>query len=308
MITANLILASLNDRTNEILYTFAVRYPRIILPEVNTHRMFSRNTASSRAKPAKVIRHQVLHDPFLPLHIGRNQRGMQAGKEFTGVRFEVARRLYGAARYPALAAHLLMEKFGVHKQITNRLIEPWVWVDQLISATDWGNFLFQRTHHAAEPHMQQLANLINEEIYEARVELKHMRTYGGTVGREGTLRILQHGEWHLPFISLGEQAALGIEDAKKVSAARCARVSYKLPDTGETSTLNRDLELYDRLALRVDNPGDPRHLSPLEHPAQAQPDRVYYGNFFSFKQLRKFIPNEDGQLLYIRGRVISSRY
>jgi len=51
----------------DALITFELIMPRIILAEFNTHRAFSRNSASSRAIPAKKMIESVATDPFIPV-------------------------------------------------------------------------------------------------------------------------------------------------------------------------------------------------------------------------------------------------
>src|SRR5271157_2039061 len=119
-IDSKLILTSKNRETGVSLYTFVLTYPRVILPEVNTHRMLSRNTASSRAIPARRQRSRVLAAPFVPISVGKNQKGMQAGDELDGWRRTVAINTWKLARYPSVLASWVLEKVGAHKQMVNR--------------------------------------------------------------------------------------------------------------------------------------------------------------------------------------------
>lgn len=288
-IDAKIQLASLNKETGDVLSTFILTYPRIILPEILTHRKISRSTASSRATPARRIRGQVLEDPFVPSYIDKNVRGMQGGEPLTGGALAKAKAIYKYARIPACGAHWLMEKVGVHKQITNRLLEPWVWVEQVVSATEWDNFFKLRTHWMAEPHFQELAKKMMSAQVAAHLHLAKMLSLGIT--REGdawgdsaienkavkNLAILKPGDWHLPFCeSMMNSKEQNV--GKIVSTARCARVSYYLKD-GALSDYQSDLALYNRLCE-----SDPKHLSPLEHPAQAIPGK--WANFTGFRQHR----------------------
>jgi hypothetical protein len=290
-IKSELLLASINAKTQDILYTWVLTYPRVILAEVNTHRMASKNTSSSRAIPSSKQRRKVVQDPFIPLHIGTNRKGMQAGEELAGWKRSAAEMIWRGSRYPQVWASWAMEKLGVHKQIVNRLVEPYTWTQQLFSATEVDNFFWLRDHPDAEPHFQELAGQMRKQVeyvraYSKRVYIDLQCAY--------PIQWLQPGEWHLPFVDAKEREVLGLDYAKKTSSARCARVSYVLPETGSKSTLQRDLELFERLAIREEYSDDPRHLSPLEHPAQAMEQSVYCGNFRGFKQFRKEIPHESG--------------
>jgi hypothetical protein len=304
-INSRLLLASKNAVTGDILYTFVWTYPRIILPEVNTHRMLSRNTASSRAKPTKKVRSEVRRDMFVPTHIGANRKGMQAGDELTGWRRTAAELVWKAAGHTMVAAHYALDKLGVHKQITNRVVEPWTWTEQIVSATELDNLFLLRDHHMAEPHFAELAAQAHGQADAVRDTFRVMERRGERFRQsrgndfipDRTVQILRPGEWHLPFSSILDEVLwerlrscrLPVEVLKKISAARCARVSYNLPDTGERSDIKRDLELFDRLAG-----SNPKHLSPLEHQAMAVEDPWFTGNFRGFKQFRKEIEGESG--------------
>jgi hypothetical protein len=340
-IRSKLILASRNEYTGDVLYTFVLTYPRNLLAEMNTHRAFSRNTASSRAVPSKKYRAAVLSNPFTPLKIGAQQKGMQAGQELSGWRRRAVEAIWNAARYPNVLASYLIEKLGAHKQVGNRLLEPWVWVEQIVSTTDLKNFFALRDHWMAEPHFQMLAKQMHEQVDRVnnllRFANEHGRmpnpmhfqywipSLGESVEFETTVQRLKAGQWHLPFVTPEDQfepefnaynhyepaRERTIEELKKISAARCARVSYYLPENGQRSDIQRDIELYDRLVVRgvkefatgflggpktdvqvVDK--DPIHASPVEHQATPMTTSTYSGNFKGFMQHRKELQGEDG--------------
>src|SRR5271163_5275337 len=163
-VESKLILASKNSVTGVNLYTFVLAYPRVILPEVNTHRMLSRNTASSRAIPSKKQRAKVLNDPFVPISMGANQKGMQAGEELTGWRRYVAIKTWELARYPMVGASWILDKVGAHKQVVNRIVEPWTWTQQIVTATDLNNVFKLRNHPDAEPHFRILAEQMQNQV------------------------------------------------------------------------------------------------------------------------------------------------
>lgn len=301
-IDSKLILTSKNRDTGVNLYTFVLNYPRVILAEVNTHRMLSRNTASSRAIPAWKQRSRVLRDPFVPSSIGRNQKGMQAGEELGGWRRFAAVQTWKLARYPALLASWILDKAGAHKQVTNRIVEPWTWTQQVVTATDLKNFFKQRNNPDAEPHIRELARLMQDQVdcVETLFDIVDFdcRNPDGSPAALGPVnpdmgvfdvQMLRPGDWHLPFVETRESKALpsDLETLKKVSAARCARTSYYLPESGEWSTVDRDAELCSRLSASA-------HWSPFEHVATPVPEDEYVGNFRSWKQYRKEFPGEHG--------------
>lgn len=297
-VESKLILVSKNSVTGVNLYTFVLTYPRFILAEVNTHRMLSRNTASSRAIPSKKQRERVLNNPVVPTSIGANQKGMQAGEELTGWRRFVAIQTWKLARYPMVAASWILDKVGAHKQVVNRIVEPWTWTQQIVTCTDLKNVFKLRNHKDAEPHFHELARQMQaqvelaERIFDADLFEIHHRITGGThynvaVGAGiFTMQILKPGQWHMPFIELSD-VTTDVEALKQVSTARCARVSYYLPENGQRSDAGRDVELCGRLS-------GSGHWSPFEHVATPSAHDTYFGNFRSWVQYRKEFDAEHG--------------
>lgn len=282
-IVAKILADSITDGAHR-LTTFELTYPRFIHSELLTHRMLSRNSASSRAIPAEKLRARTLVDPAVPLHWGKNQKGMQANEELTPVQQAQAKRWWTDARNMAAGFHAAGEELGLHKQIVNRLIEPWMMITVICSATEWANFFALRRHKDAEPNFQALANAM----------------WGQYVA--STPKFVPVGDWHLPMVYETEEDLLdaivirGTEApaAAHASAGRCARVSY-LTHEG-VRDVNADIALCEKLASN-----DPMHASPLEHPAMAigpakwdGPRVNHFGNFFGWKQLRYFYPTQAG--------------
>lgn len=306
------VLASQHAITGRMVHTLHLRYPRIIHAEVMTHRVFNRNARSSRAVPVKTMLEEIRTTPFIPWHWTRNQRGMQGEKgweakvlllgsagQFVDSDAPVDREaawLHGRDVMADLAESFAKAEY--HKQVANRLVEPFMWMDLLVTATDWKNFLHLRDHPDAEPHIRDLAVLVGQALENAHVQ------------------DLAIGEWHLPYITVDDWETLDeapyseqLETMKKISAARCARISYK-PFDGNSS-YEREIERYD---LLVGN--DAVHASPLEH--QCSPDKIVtietsywdedelvkdistvgglnpelHGSLRDFIQFRKTVPNE----------------
>jgi len=288
------------------LTTLEAAFPRFVLAEFNTHRVFSRNSASSRAIPiAKQLR-RVLEEPYVPIEFGSNQPGMQAGPALTGEKREAAerewlrgrddavRRVLGLVASPdALAggADLLeilgqveeairdksqpSEWLNVHKQVANRLLEPFMWHTVIVTATEWDNFWNLRCHPDAQPEIRLVA-----EKMRAAVEASEP----GELGWD---------EWHLPLVRAEDREQVGSsEDLIKISAGRCARVSY-LTHAGKRD-LQADIELHDRLL-------ESGHMSPLEHPARPLTSdelahNEWSGNFRGWHAYRKSISGEANPL------------
>jgi hypothetical protein len=132
-----------------------------------------------------------------------------------------------------------------------------------------------------------------------RLDAKRVKFYFEALNESASVadyrvNVLRPGQWHLPFITHTDRSAYDLETLKRISAARCARTSYLLPENGMKSDVKRDLELFERLAVRNGDSTDPRHLSPLEHQAEAIKDGIYVGNFRGWKQFRKEISSEAG--------------
>jgi thymidylate synthase ThyX len=248
-----------------------VRYPRFIHSEALTHRVFSRNSSSSRAVPIKKMIEAVRDDPVLPIWWGRNQSGMQAMQEIDESSRALAETEWRRALDDALAhaERLSSSDINLHKQLVNRILEPFSWITVIITATEWSNFFTQRTHEDAQPELKHIATMM-------------LQAYRGSVPRAIGL-----GEWHTPLILADEAAALPLEDRLKISVARSARVSYLTHDGSRD--YEKDLELYDRLL----GGGSNGHWSPFEHVATPLPDGVAWsGNFRGWEQYRKRFTQE----------------
>jgi thymidylate synthase ThyX len=238
-----------------------VTFPRIILAEFNTHRAFSRNSASSRAIPVEKMIERVLDDPFVPVHFGKNQKGMQAKEEVGEAESEEARRIWLEASREAVERAKSLSALGIHKQVINRLLEPYLWHTVIVTATQWSNFFALRCHADAEPNMQKIAILMREEYWKSE-PIKR--------------------DWHIPYIKDDEED-LPLEVRREVSAGRCARVSYLTHDG--VRDIDRDVQLAEKLKASG-------HWSPFEHQARAMKTGGNSANFQGWTQYRKMFANE----------------
>jgi thymidylate synthase ThyX len=253
------------------LVTMELRYPRFIHAEIMTHRMFSRNAGSSRAIPAKKMIAAVREDPAMPVYWGKNQSGMAARSEVTGAALEAARAAWNQALQAALASaeRLSDGDIDLHKQLVNRILEPFAWITVIVTASEWANFFTQRLHPDAQPEIRHIAALMRDAQAASRP------------------RSIGPGEWHTPLI-VDDERGLELALRQKLSVARCARVSY-LTHEG-TRDHAKDLELYDRLL----EGGSNGHWSPFEHVATplANP-AAFSGNIRGWQQYRKLFPDEN---------------
>lgn len=265
-ISATTVLASRNTSDpdkSRVLYTDLLRYPRFIHAEFMTHRVFTRNAGSSRAIPVAKMIADILRDTAMPIFWGKNQKGMQASEECNELipwphplgpelpaQMVDREAAWLWARDQAIKTAQAFADAGYHKQVVNRLLEPFMHITVLVSSTEWDNFFELRDHEDAEPHIAMLAREIRKAHEGAEVQQ------------------LEPGDWHLPFTSQEEHDAvqrgdLREEALRKISTARCASTSYKTVD-GFDMTLDRATELHDKLVGSA-----PIHASPAEHVAQA---------------------------------------
>jgi thymidylate synthase ThyX len=252
------------------LTTWELTYPRFVHAELMTHRLFSRNAASSRAIPTKKLMRQIRREPACPVWWGKNQSGMQAREELTGLRLWLVQRAWLAARWGALAVAWLLGALGFHKQIANRVLEPWMFITVIVTATEFDNWFKLRCHPDAQPEIGWVAKEM-KRLYEANVP-----------------RVLQPGDWHLPLMDEHDLYHIDNSINCKVSAGRCARVSYLTHDG------KRDWSADVDLAEKLMKSG---HWSPFEHVAQALPARIPDGPF-SRETETKWSGNLRGWLQY----------
>lgn len=287
------------------LTSFVIRFPRIVLAEAVTHRRnsdswtdeisccertttqdISKNSASSRAIPFNKMMEVTTRNPYVP-RFTANQRGMQGPYVEDEVQ-QKAEIIWQAALRDASAYAFAMSSLGVHKQDCNRLLEPWAWVEQIVTSSHWDNFFALRCDDAAHPAIRQVARM----MYLARQRSQPVQ--------------LDYGQWHLPFVPL--EAALdvrwqpsfrgeinswlvGMPDQIRHSAARCAWVSTM--NAARESTQEAMERTWKTLVE-----SRPVHASVSEHQATPLPGYLdntlnhLQGNLNGWIQLRKLLPFE----------------
>ncbi|WJJ58492.1 thymidylate synthase [Klebsiella phage vB_KpnM_NDO71] len=271
LISVKIVADSISPSGIRII-TFELEYPRIIHSELMTHRLLSRNAMSSRAIPIKKMIEQVQQNPAMPVKFGKNQPGMQDAGEHSaqlgdGYSAEEWWKLAGlsAARFAAEFADA-----GYHKQIANRLLEPYQRMKTVVTATDWNNFFWLRVDPDADPTIYELAKAMKEASDNSIPDP------------------LEPGQWHTPYVDhvygfediddkecavfegycvLDEEnkpVMLTLEEALAISASCCAQVSYRVLNTSK----EKALDIYEKLVS-----GNKVHASPFEH--QATPMAEY---------------------------------
>src|SRR5574343_121309 len=260
-ISAIIVADSIGTNEKRIT-TMQLKFHRFILPEFNTHRMFSRNASSSRAIPTAKLIEQVRNNPVMPVFWGKNQAGMQAREELTGEELAEVKGEWCLAAMNAADHAEYMTTLGCHKQIVNRILEPFLPINVIVTATEWDNFFELRDHPDAQPEMQELARCMKRAMQESEPE------FNG---------------WHLPYIEDDkiDGTKYKFDYLAKISAARCARVSY-LKHDGTNPSIEEDLALFEKLVM-----AKPSHASPCEHQAYFDPiiesSRNFKGGWVQFR-------------------------
>lgn len=271
MISVKILAHSEHPTGDSELITYEMTYPRLIHAELMTHRAFSRNASSSRAIPIKKMIRDVWNNVAWPERWGSNGRGMQDHGLLTGWRLSAIRGLWKLASRAACVTAWTLEKLGLHKQLANRILEPFGHITVVVTPERAGlfNFFGLRAHPEAQPEFQVLA-------YRA------LRAYLLSIPDR-----LSYGQWHAPMTD-DLPVEMSTEDKLRIATGRIARVSY-LTHEGTRDTA-ADIELHDRLALSG-------HWSPFEHCARPVEAKIPFmnegGNFGPYwAQYRKQFPNE----------------
>lgn len=267
----------------EELITMEVEFHRFILAEINTHRTLSRNYQSSRAIPIKKMIDQVRNDPAIPVYWGKNQRGMVAQEELKSEELYLSQSYWKLAANQAAHVAELMDEQKCHKQVVNRILEPFMWTKGVITGTRkaWEGMFKLRCHPDAQPEYKVLAEKIREAI------------------DNSTPNELDYGDYHLPYVD--NDKFYTVNEAVKISCSCCAQVSYRTLD----DSLEKALKIYDMLNLpeKGIEKEDPPHFSPAEHVARVWDHGMKYlsGNFNSmvFYQYRKALEiGEEHNFIY----------
>jgi len=333
MIEAKIIAHSSDNRGNEVI-TFVVTYPRIVLAEVLTHRMFSRNTASSRAIPFEKMVESILTNPFIPIAWQKDHKGMQGTKyfdstetfeleyfiealdkifkkhsEFKALMLKVLPNVIGQkktlsqwwlyARDRVVESACILYAFGATKQLCNRLLEPFMYVTQIITTSKEGldNFFDLRCpkilHEADGKYYKSIKdwNKVDLDIQyyglsclhpgnkgQAEIHLMDLAEKMWDCYTESTPKMLDENQWHIPFedkidLTHYSNPSKDLLSSVKVKLAvvNCARVSYTTIGEDKKQDYQKDLELFDKLLSS-------KHFSPFEHCCKVMSKEEYNTN------------------------------
>lgn len=276
MTTSAKLLADVVNPQGNRLTIYEATFHRFVLAEVNTHRSHSRSSASSRAIPVEKMLRRAIESPAFPISWTSEQPGMQGGTELEGQDlFDAQLLLENIAQYTTGKIHQYLldhpdKSTRLHKSLLNRPMEWFQYHTVIIGATDdgWANLFAQRaTEHSplAQPELRAVVDIM-WDLYKA-----------------STPSFLGYGEWVTPYIQPHE-VFRSEEDKRRVSAARCARVSYLNHDRSDPD-IDSDLGVFAKLTS-----ARPMHAAPLEFVARPlNPQGKPMGNFTGYRQFRHIV-------------------
>lgn len=260
MVKVKIIAHSKSSITGKEIITWELEYPRMIHSEIMTHRLFSRNAASSRAIPVSKMIDMVRNSPACPVHWGQNQPGMQASLELSGSALDITKEHWRQAAVDAANHAEVMASAGAHKQVVNRILEPFQVMKTVMTATEDDNWFWLRDHKDADPTIHALASV----MWEAKQASEPV--------------VLTPNDWHMPYFGDGYwllDCGIPLEDALAISSSCCAQVSYRKLD----DSLEKAKDIFAKLIE-----SKPCHASPTEHQAKPMRKENWGSNLSSFRQ------------------------
>lgn len=308
-IKAEIVSDSLSPQ-GERLTSLQITLPHIILAEINTHRMLSKNTSSSRAIPFKKMIEAVQNDPFVPIAWQKHHSGMQGTEYFQPPYHEDCQILWLEARDKAVESAQELHEYGVTKQLCNRLLEPFMWTTMLITGSKegWDNFFelrcpqytmgtsdgFYKSRKDLLKAYPAGKSILSNDLYwlslnkgQAEIHIMDLAEKIHDVMNESTPKQLQSGEWHIPFIDKinlievdlpGKQGtAFRWDMQKNTQIPLNVLVSTAMAARTSYTVVGNEKEVdYEKMIKLHDRLIEMRHDSPLEHCARAMSDEEYY--------------------------------
>lgn len=259
-IKAEIIAHSRNIETGDELITYRLTYPRIILAQLNTYKSLVKITASSRAQPFNKVVEVIDNDPFIPLAYQRAHKGMQGTEYFTDEEEIRQRDLeWLTARDKAVEQAKKLNDLGVTKQVTNRILEAYMWVTQLVTGTrEAYEHLFNQRCPEYEiggvkgrSKKEMGLDLSDEEwltCNKGHAEIHFMdlaeKMYDAL--RDSEPKELKPGELHIPYLDTPLMTPdLFPEDVIKYSCGLTAHTSYTTIGDGTKMTIEKARGLFD---------------------------------------------------------------
>lgn len=317
MIKAQIVGDSISG-TGSRITTMLVTFPRIILAELNTHRVFSRNSASSRAIPFEKMIKAVKENPFIPIAWQKNHKGMQGTEYITDPEIiELERIDWLVDRDYAIGKARKRAERGITKQIVNRPLEPFMWHTCIITATEWENFFALRCPRYKVTRIKKMnPDDIEDRFYRSRKDLLkenafeypmtdlqwlqinegqaeiHMMALAEAMWdayNESTPKQLKKDEWHIPYEAkvvdlipptIPIDTGVSLEEGLSLIKAKIATVMAAR--TSYTVIGNDQKPLTYQRMLEIHDQmrdADPIHASPFEHCAKNTESDLRSRNF-----------------------------
>ena len=316
MYKAEILADSLNPQGDRIT-TMKITFPRIMLAEFNTHRMFSRNSASSRAIPFKKMVKMVEENPFIPIAWQKDHKGMQGTEYFNNTEYSFLEKEnredeYGSdqhylrsnwlsARNNAINIANFLNKCGATKQLCNRLLEPFMWHTVIVTATEWSNFFELRCprynsgkngstqYFSKKDYCKDLGTKTEEydEMYwwnvndsQADIHIQAIAELMWDAYNESKPKQLQAGEWHIPFgdnIDITDNFAWDNSTGDLIEAKVKIATARCARISYETLGDNPKIDYEADIRLH-DMLAQSGHWSPFEHVVRAMNDEEYLAN------------------------------
>jgi len=309
-ISAKIVADSIDVRGNRIT-SYILTYPRMIHAEVMTHRMFSRNAASSRAIPFERMVKMIKEDPFIPIAWQEDHPGMQGVKYLDpGFAMQAKQEWLIARDNAVLMAEQMSINTHVTKQLCNRLVEPFMWYTCLVTATEYYNFFELRCPKYQTPVSQTIeyqrswkdlvdnhSNLINLELLEnmslidrlllsksgAEIHIQALAEAMWDARNESRPQLLQPGEWHIPFgdkmnsESIAQAIGFKTSDYDWYNKELWSRIKIAIARAARLSYLTFDGEINYQKDIKLhDDLFTNKHMSPFEHAAQCMSELQYF--------------------------------
>lgn len=310
MYKTEILADSINPQGNRIT-TMKITFPRMMLAELNTHRMFSRNSASSRAIPFKKMVKMVEENPFIPIAWQKDHKGMQGTKYFTNeedIKNNIETWLT-ARDYTIKQAEGLNNYHGVTKQLCNRLLEPFMWHTVIVTATEWENFfnlrcpqyningnIFRSKKDALKKYSNDikydnLLDWLHINQSQADIHIQAIAELMWDAMNESTPTKLEAGEWHIPFSNDLDLNSTNDKSFLEILSKKINHTSMAYSEDMEKLAIKIATARCARISYQTlgDNPkidyeadirlhdmlAESGHWSPFEHVAKAMTDEEY---------------------------------
>lgn len=305
-ISVKVIAHSMNANNDVEAITYELEYPRYIHGELLTHRVFSRNSQSSRAVPVASV-YEINKYYVKPIYFGKNKAGMSSVDELDPDSRAKAEAIWDEIAQASFRASEELSKLGLHKQWANRITEPYSKIKTVLTTTELSNFFNLRTENVVVmPELEYLA-------------LKMQQAY-----KDSKPNYLGTNEWHLPYVTQEDLDNYNITTCVKISASCCAQVSYRKLDNSVDKALDvyhklvnsgtlhgspfeHQLKVYDpsEIGIRFDAEGAlieiPDGITHTVFNTEFEDQSYFSGNIRGFVQFRQLLANLDSRNLVFMG-------